>query len=482
MAHELSHHWWGNNVTCTDEGDMWLNEGWASYCEHFFMEQVHGRQAYKNSILANHLYVLRYAHTPLGDGTVFSMVNIPHSNTYGNHVYKKGADVVHSLRGVLGDSVFFKACKAYQLYYKFGNANTANMQSIFEMNGGGAKATDFFTNWVFEKGFPHVIISKQVHSGNGPYNLKIFTLQRPRFTNKLYRNLPVEIFFFKDRNTYEKRVITIQEMTDSFSFSFDFKPVYVCLDYDEKLSDAITERIVVSSQVAAFDLPETFSRLILKNSADTSLVRLEHHWIGPELFRIDPPYMSNYRYHTLDGIWNDSLRMDLELTYDGRQSTAGYLDHTLIYKTEDSLTVLYRGFPGDHWRVWPDMQFTHGNSKNDKAGKVLIKNAKRGDYVFAMYDKSLGLRSGNNIEQEEVWTLSPNPGGDEISLDFIHENQDVSCFIEVLDITGKSIYNRQRMPGEKRMSINTMQWPSGTYTVKYYGRTFQHVKKLVLSR
>ncbi|MBU3677701.1 MAG: M1 family metallopeptidase, partial [Chitinophagaceae bacterium] len=31
IAHELSHHWWGDLVTCANAGDMWLNEGFASY-------------------------------------------------------------------------------------------------------------------------------------------------------------------------------------------------------------------------------------------------------------------------------------------------------------------------------------------------------------------------------------------------------------------------------------------------------------------
>jgi len=482
FAHELSHHWWGDNVTCVDEGDMWLNEGWASYCEHFFTEQVYGKLAYKRSILENHLFVLRFAH--INEGKALSLVNVPHANTYGNHVYKKGADVVHSLRGVMGDTVFFAACKAYQSAYRCGNASTLNMQDIFEQNGGGQRAVDFFNNWVKEKGFPHVIISKQQHSGNGPFNLKIHTFQRPRFTNQLYRNMPVEVFFFKDRSTYEKRVITINNETDSFEFTFTFKPVYVCLDYEEKLSDAITDRLVSGKRLDTFDLPETFSKIIIKETVDPYLIRTEHHWIGPELFRIDAPYMSNYRYHTVDGIWNSSTRFDMELTYDGRQSTLGYLDHTLIYKTEDSLTVLYRAFPGDFWRVWPDMQFFHGNSKNDKSGKVLIKNALKGDYVFAMYDKSLALPQYElNPSDENIWTISPNPSSNEVVLTFLYPHLPaMDSYISVFDQSGKIMSSVVRKKGQEQLIIDTHLWPVGAYTIIYDGKEFHYAKKLVISR
>jgi hypothetical protein len=481
LAHELSHHWWGDNVTCVSEGDMWLNEGWASYCEHFFIEQVHGKAAYRRSVLENHLLVLRMAH--INDEAVYPMVNIPHSKTYGTHVYKKGADVVHSLRGVLGDSVFFKACKAYQTKYRFGNATTADMLAVFEQNGGGSRATDFFSNWIYEKGFPHVIISKQVHSGNGPYNLKFFTQQRPRFTNKLYNNMPVEVFFFKDKNTYEKRLIVIDNQTDSFEFTFDFKPAYVCLDYDEKLSDAITDRTVITGVADTFDLPETFSRIFLKNSRDTSLIRVEHHWIGPELYRIKPPYMSDYRYYTLDGIWHDSLEMDLELSYDGRKISSAHLDHTLIYKTEDSLTVLYRAFPGDHWRVWPDLQFTYGN-KFDKAGKVMVKHAKKGDYVFAMYDHQLDIPVYElNPGDDHIWSLSPNPTSDMVLLTFHNPHlPTMKSFIHVWDSSGKRIYSQVREIGQEHISINTRNWPAGVYSIGYYGKAFGHTKKLVICK
>jgi hypothetical protein len=481
MAHELSHHWWGDNVTCVSEGDMWLNEGWASYCEHFFQEQVYGKAAYRRSILNNHLYVLRFAH--INDGTAFPMVDIPHANTYGDHVYKKGADMVHSLRGVMGDSIFFKACKAYQKAYRFGNAATIDLQHVFEQNGGGTRATDFFNNWIYEKGFPHVIISKQVHSGNGPYQLKFYTLQRPRFTNKLYTNMPVEVFFFKDRNTYEKREVLINSQTDSFVFTFNFRPVYVCLDYDEKLSDAITDRTVITNKTDTVDLPETFSRLLIRNNTDSSLIRVEHHWIGPELFRIDPPYMSNYRYYTVDGIWNDAFNMDMELTYDGRASTLGYLDHTLIYKTEDSLVLLYRLAPGDHWRICPDVQFMYGNSKNDKSGKVLVKNAKKGDYVLAMYDKNLGLGTGLD-NNGFFWTVSPNPASGSVLVTFSGSVQSLqgNGHLIVYDQDGREVGKSHRESGQCYLTIDTRLWHTGVYTLVYQEGTSSYSKKLVFSR
>jgi aminopeptidase N len=39
LVHELSHHWFGDLATCETAEDMWLNEGWASYCVYLFYEK-----------------------------------------------------------------------------------------------------------------------------------------------------------------------------------------------------------------------------------------------------------------------------------------------------------------------------------------------------------------------------------------------------------------------------------------------------------
>lgn len=461
MAHELSHHWWGNQVTCKTVGDMWLNEGWASYCEHLFTEKLRGKQAYKSSILNNHLFVLRYAH--INDVQPYSLTNIPETITYGNHVYKKGADVIHSLRGVMGDSAFFKACLQYQSQYRLGNASSADMQAVFAQFG-GANATSFFDHFVFQPGFPHAIIQKQVHSGSGPFQLSFNMLQKPRFKSSVYANLPVEVFFFKDRNHYEKRLVLLTKEEETYTVTLPFKPVMVCLDYEEQLSDAITDRTIVIGSKGTYDLPETMSKILVGAIKDSALIRVEHHWVGPEKYVTTYPYMSNYRYLSVDGIWDDSLKFDMEMVYDGRQgatSGTGYLDHTLIYKTEDSLTVLYRAFPGDYWREWTNLQFTYGN-KNDKQGKVLVKNALKGDYVFAMRDNNLGWMP---LDRPSLFKVFPNPANKELEIQF---NNAESGILNIVDINGRQIYH-QDIQFAQNLKIDVSKWAHGNYTISFNG-------------
>ena len=103
-AHELSHMWFGDKVTCASADDMWLNEGWAVFCESVFREGLYGKESYKTTMRSKLKDVLQFTH--IKDGGYRALYGIPPEYTYGSTVYDKGGQVAHTLRGYLGDSLF----------------------------------------------------------------------------------------------------------------------------------------------------------------------------------------------------------------------------------------------------------------------------------------------------------------------------------------------------------------------------------------
>lgn len=180
-AHELAHMWWGDKVTCETAEDMWLNEGFASYNEAFYTQNVSGVTAYRDWIRTNHRKVLQFAHTPAQDGSYLTMNQIPHAYTYGFHVYQKGADVVHTLRHYMGDQEFYTGCQYYMNNRAYSHANSTNLRDDLT-TGSGVNMNRFFDDWIFTPGFPHFSIDSVIHVPGGLDHMFVYVRQRSRVT------------------------------------------------------------------------------------------------------------------------------------------------------------------------------------------------------------------------------------------------------------------------------------------------------------
>jgi aminopeptidase N len=44
VVHEMSHEWFGNNITTYDFTDRWVQEGFAGYAEELFIEEQYGKK------------------------------------------------------------------------------------------------------------------------------------------------------------------------------------------------------------------------------------------------------------------------------------------------------------------------------------------------------------------------------------------------------------------------------------------------------
>ncbi|MEM8909042.1 MAG: M1 family metallopeptidase [Bacteroidota bacterium] len=101
--HELAHEWWGNLVTNHDWRDMWLHEGFGTYMQALYVEQLQGAQQYQAYMAGMRRFANLNAVAPRASQTAKSIYKAP--------IYAKGAWILHSLRFVMGDEAFFTALR-----------------------------------------------------------------------------------------------------------------------------------------------------------------------------------------------------------------------------------------------------------------------------------------------------------------------------------------------------------------------------------
>jgi aminopeptidase N len=479
MAHEFAHHWWGNNITCRTAEDMWLNEGWASYSESIFLEHVYGKQRYKESVMANHIDVLRWAH--LRDGKPRAISGVPHAYTYGQHVYNKGADVAHTLRGYMGDADFEKGIKDFQEKYKYSDVSSEDFKNTLQTHT-SANLTSFFDNWVYEAGFPAFsAYIEGVTPTQGNYNCTVKVHQQLRFTNKTYTHVPLTLSFVNQSGAEVTENITVNKRDTTFIFSLPIEPILVIADRDEKLSDAVSENEQIIQFAGIYNYSNAFITLNAANNiSGGELVRVEHHWTAPVPSKVPYPnlYASESRYWRVIGTWKDSLLpVTATIVYDGSTPGgfgSGWLDNDLIKTTEDSLVLLHRTNASEQWTIYPHYTKTTGN-KNDRRGNIALNGLKKGEYVLAMYDRTLGVTKPTDNKQGKL-KIYPNPTSGFVRIEF----DDVyrSTKLHVIDNKGASIKTIPIYTGQNFIKIDTTGWRSGIY---YLGiGNIKHLEKLVI--
>ncbi len=144
VAHEMGHQWWGDMITCHSWQDLWLNEGWASYCEALYQEQKNGQQAYLDHMTEQEYFNYNSVYVYDTTGGFFTLAQ-----------YDKGSWTLHQLRKVLGDSLFFESTRAfYNSVYQFNSATTDQFKVIYE-NISGMDLDWFFDQWVYGVGYPN---------------------------------------------------------------------------------------------------------------------------------------------------------------------------------------------------------------------------------------------------------------------------------------------------------------------------------------
>ncbi len=374
-THELSHMWFGDQVTCSSAEDMWLNEGWAVWCESLYREGIYGKQAYKDNMRSKLMDVLLSAN--IADGGYYAVYGIPQTFTYGATVYQKGGQVVHTLRGYMGDSLFFRGVKAYLQKYRYNYASTYDLRDFLSAYS-GIDLKPFFDAWVFAPGFPHFSVDSVITvKSKGGFDVRVFVRQKLRGTIRYADSNHLELTFIDSKWQKITDTIVFSGISGNKTFHLPFSPEAVMADMDEKISDATTDEFKTIKSTGEYEFRQTFCTLKVGKIADSALVRITHNWVAPDSLSFSQKgfRISDSRYWTVEGILPLGFKAMGTFTY----KSAVNLDKSLITNPGDSLVMLYRPGAG---KPWKGTNFIRQGSWSE--GTITVDNLQKGEYALAV--------------------------------------------------------------------------------------------------
>jgi len=403
LFHELSHHWFGDLVTCKTPQEMWLNEGWARYCEYLFLENKYGLNSAQSlyvDVLAN---TLEKAH--VDDGDFYPVGNVPLSVTYGTTVYDKGLLVVHTLRHYMGDSLFFPAVRHYLDKFAFKNASNEDFRVALEESS-NLNLSDFFQGWVLTKGFPHFDISYFTSTplGNNQYEVKVIMHQKLYGADNYWNSNKVELVFGDSLSHQQTLIAHFSGKFDTLQFTLPFNPQYIWLDPTDKVADACVGQTLNITTTGIFTVNKAYAWYKVSQLQSPYQVRIEHHVAAPDtgtfadtIYRISPNH-----YWKVSGYIPQGTTDTLQFQYIRSKE---FNDKFLLTASNsaDSLVLLYRKDANDAWRIIPFKK-----TGNQNIGKLITPFVENGEYAFAIGKPNLSLVQEK--DHARVFQIYPNPG------------------------------------------------------------------------
>ncbi|HTB31262.1 MAG TPA: M1 family aminopeptidase, partial [Bacteroidia bacterium] len=473
MAHELSHHWCGDLVTCRTAEDMWLNEGFAVFNQSIFEEYVYGDSTYNTYTKSNHDNVIHYC--AIADHGYWPLSGMPQPYTYGNlkywfsTTYQKGADIFHTLRTYLGDSNFFNGMKYYFSSHAYQPVTADTLKNSLERYS-GYDLTDFFNNWIYAPGFPQFSIDSMTVAPNGNnYNATVYIKQKLMGAPSYYTNVPIDITF-KSANlkTYTQTVLVSGRLSN-YSVNVPFDPVFAGLNMKNKIAESVSSDTLIITKTGTYNM-SSYSRvdLYVKSVTDTTYLFLEHNIAAPDPIKDTSLHyrLSPYRYWNVSGIRPSGFTDSARLYFDGRKAmvTSGicYLDTALMPVNCDSLILLYRPNTKTDWQEFP------GYTKNKSStfyGYMTLDSLPNGQYTFANgVSHVLGINE--IVSSKGYLKLFPNPSSGNFTVSVAPAN--TTQYLYIYGITGKLIQQRSIAPGQNSCQLNGASWKNGTYIISLW--------------
>ena len=427
VAHELSHMYFGNKVTCSTAGDMWLNEGFAQFWGVFYLASVYGEAEYQETMSNKINTIVSWCNS---EANWIPLNNMPLDMTYDSKaVYDRGAVIVNSMMYYMGRENFMQGLRHYLDTYAFGAASSeALCEALTEATG--IDMHGFFDNYVYIGGMPHYEVNLLSVTPNGSqYDANIRMSYWHKGPSHYGQNNRVEVTFVGAAGQLQTMLIGWDGMENDQVVTLDFAPVAAFADYDNHFLDAKQDKNLTAT--APTDLTLGHFKATVNSVTDSTMIRVENHLVQPDNDPEIPGLTLSTRHY-----WN-VLRLDLNNADVSGSFTFGNnnsMDSDIIQTENDSAVLLYRANVTEAWHTIP---YTQQGSW--KTGKFIVSDLQTGQYTIGAIDKS----SLTVNEIKPVLSLFPNPAKDQVTLRWKDtDDGEIKVFNQQLQLV-KSIPYRQ---------------------------------------
>ena len=259
MCHELGHQWFGDMITCGSWHDIWLNEGFATYCDALRDEFIdpYYWPIWKKNTIANVC--------SLPGGSVYCDDTTDVKRIFNGRLsYSKGAMVLHMLRWVIGDDNFFAGIKNYLNDPKLRHGFALSPDFIAHMEAvSGRNLTEFFADWLYGQGYPKYTVNV---GQSADHNAIVTIYQSQSHPSVSFFEMPVPIQFSGEG---KDTIIVFNHAFSGEGFSINPGFAIASMKFDPELwlvsaSNALT--------LGVDDLPAGKELLLLPNPASDFLV------------------------------------------------------------------------------------------------------------------------------------------------------------------------------------------------------------------
>lgn len=175
IIHESGHEWFGNAVSAADVSDMWIHEGWCTYLECMYVEQVFGH----DDALA---YTNGYKRRVQNRQPIITQRGV-HQSPPGDQ-YFKGALFLHTLRSVMNDDTkWWSLIRETYDKFKYKNIMTEDLIALFNERF-GSDLTPIFNQYLRRVEIP--VLELAFDEANGAVRYR-WRAEEPGF------NMPVKV-------------------------------------------------------------------------------------------------------------------------------------------------------------------------------------------------------------------------------------------------------------------------------------------------